>query len=47
MNSSESAEAIVKMMLEGTEVAVRLTGTGVKELAVLLYTINKEQKMTK
>lgn len=47
MNSSESAEAIVKMMLEGTEVAVRLTGSGAKELAVLLYTMAKDQKMTK
>ena len=47
MNSSESAEAIVKMMLEGTEVAVRLTGSGAKELAVLLYTMSKDQKMTK
>ena len=47
MNSSESAEAIVKMMLEGTEVAVRLTGSGAKELAVMLYTMAKDQKMTK
>lgn len=47
MNSSESAEAIVKMMLEGTEVAARITGEGAKNIAVLLYTMHKEQKMTK
>ncbi|MBE6147872.1 MAG: PcfB family protein [Firmicutes bacterium] len=47
MNSSESAEAIVKMMLEGTEVAARITGEGAKNIAVLLYTMHKEQKLTK
>ncbi len=47
MNSSESAEAIVKMMLEGTEVAARITGEGAKNIAVLLYTMHKDQKLTK
>ena len=47
MNSSESAEAIVKMMLEGTEVAARITGEGAKNIAILLYTMHKDQKLTK
>lgn len=47
MNSSESAEAIVKMSLEGIEVAAKITGAGAKNLAVLLYTLSKDKKMTK
>ncbi len=47
MNSSDSAEAIVKMTLEGVEVAARITGAGAKNIAVLLYTMHKDQKMTK
>jgi hypothetical protein len=35
------------MSLEGGEVAVRLAGTGAKELALLLYSILKDQKKTK
>jgi hypothetical protein len=35
------------MSLEGGEVAVRLAGSGAKELAVLLYAILKDQKKTK
>lgn len=47
MNSSESAEAIVKMSLEGLEVAAKITGLGAEKIAVLLYTILKDKKMTK
>lgn len=47
MNSSESAEAIVKMSLEGLEVAAKITGQGAEKLAVLLYTIAKDKQMTK
>jgi len=47
MNTSDSAEAIVRMTLEGVEVAARITGAGAKELAVMLYTMHKDQKMTK
>jgi hypothetical protein len=35
------------MSLEGGEVAVRLAGSGAKELAMLLYAILKDQKKTK
>lgn len=47
MNSSESAEAIVKMSLEGLEVAAKITGMGAEKIAVLLYTMAKDKKMTK
>lgn len=47
MNSSESAEAIVKMSLEGMEVAARITGSAAEKVAVLLYTMAKDKKMTK
>ena len=47
MNSSESAEAIVKMMLEGTEVVAKITGEGAKQLAIMLYTMSKDKKQTK
>ena len=43
--SSEAAEQIVRMALEGMEVSLKVSGSGAKNLAVLLYTImnNKEQ----
>ena len=45
--SSDAAEQVVRMTLEGTEVAVRLAGTGAKQLAILLYAVLKDQKKTK
>ena len=45
--SSEAAEQVVRMTLEGTEVAVRLAGSGAKQLAVLLYAVLKDQRKTK
>ncbi len=47
MNSSEAAESIVKMSLEGFEVAAKITGIGAEKIAVLLYTIAKDKQMTK
>lgn len=47
MNSSESAEAVVKISLEVGEVAAKIVGTGVERLAVAIYTIAKDKKMTK
>ena len=44
--SGDAAEQIVHMSLEGAEVAVRLAGTGAKQLAVLLYAVLKDQKKT-
>ena len=48
MNTSgEAAEQIVRMSLEGFEVAAKITGAGAKNIAVLLYSILKEEKKTK
>ena len=43
----EAADQIVKMSLNGVEVAAKITGAGAKQLAILLYTILKEQDKTK
>ena len=45
--SGEAAEQVVRMSLEGVEVAARITGEGAKNIAVLLYSILKEEKKTK
>ena len=45
--SGEAAEQIVRMSLEGFEVAARITGAGAKNIAILLYSILKEEKKTK
>ncbi len=48
MNTSgEAADQVLRMMLNGTEVLVKLTGTGAKNAAVLLYSIARQQKKTK
>ena len=48
MNTSgDAAESIVRMSLQGTEVAVRIMGSGAKNFAVLLYTIMKDQQQIK
>ncbi len=44
--SSDAAEQIVRMSLEGFEVAVKVTGSGAKNIAVLLYTIMKNKEQT-
>ena len=45
--SGEAAEQVVRMTLDGVDVAVRLAGTGAKHLAVLLYSVLKDQKRTR
>ena len=45
--SGDAAEQVVRMTLEGAEVAAKITGAGAKELAVLLYAILRDQKKTK
>lgn len=48
MNTSgEVADQIVRMSLNGVEVAAKITGAGAKQLAAMLYTILKDQKKTK
>ena len=43
-NSGDAAEQIVKMSLEGVEVAARITGTAAKEVAILLIAALKNDK---
>lgn len=38
-NSGDAAEQIVRMSLEGTEVALKLTGSAAKNIAAALYTL--------
>lgn len=42
--SSEAAEQIVRMTLEGTEVALRITGAGAKNAAAMLLAARGEQR---
>ena len=44
--TSDAAEQIVRMSLEGFEVAAKVTGSGAKNIAVLLYTIMKNKEQT-
>lgn len=43
----EAGEQMVRMSLNGVEVAAKIIGAGAKQLAVLLYAILKEQDKTK
>lgn len=45
--SAEAADQVVRMTLNGVEVAAKISGAGAKQLALLLYTILKDQKKTK
>ena len=45
--SGDAAEQVVRMSLQGAEVAAKITGEGAKHIAVLLYAILKEQNKTK
>lgn len=48
MNTSgEAAEQIVRMTLQMGEAALKITGAGAKQLAVILYAISREQKKSK
>ena len=43
----DAAEQVVRLSLETGEIAVRLAGSGAKQVAILLYAILKEQQKTK
>ena len=45
-SSSDAAESIVRMSLQGTEVALRITGSATKNLIAAIYAILKDQKQT-
>ena len=48
MNTSgEAADQVVRMSMEVGEAALKISGKGAKQLAVLLYAILKEQKKTR
>lgn len=42
--SGDAADEVVRIMLSGTEVAIRLAGSGVKNLAALLIAWSKQEK---
>ena len=46
-NAGDAAEQIVRLSLEGTEVALRLTGSAAKNIAAALYTIAKNKDRNK
>ena len=43
----DAAEQVVRLSLEGVEVAARITGNGAKNIALLLYAALKEEQKTK
>lgn len=44
---AEAADQVVKIMLEGSEHAIKIAGAGAKQIAILLYALLKDQKRTK
>jgi hypothetical protein len=44
--SGEAADQVVRLVIQGTEVALKLTGTAAERIAVLIYTMMKEQHKT-
>ena len=47
MNSSDSAEQVVRLTIEGMEVAVKIVGEGAKNIVAMIYTIMKDQERMK
>lgn len=45
--NGDVSEQIVRLSLEGFEVLARLTGSGAKNVAAMIYTIMKDKKQTK
>ena len=46
-NSGDAAEQVVRLSLEGLEVAARLSGSAAKNIAILLASVLKEEQKTK
>ena len=46
-NSGDVAEQMMRMSLEGVEVAVKLTGTGALKIASIIYKVLQQQEKTK
>lgn len=45
--NGDVSEQVIRLSLEGFEVLARLTGSGAKNVAAMLYTIMKDKKQTK
>lgn len=45
-NGGDAAEQVVRMSLEGLEVAMRITGSGAKNLALIIAAALKEEQKT-
>ncbi len=45
--SGEAADQVVRISLNGAEVAARLSGSAAKQVAILLYAVMKDQQKTK
>ena len=45
--SSDAAEQIVRMSLEGFQVVAKVSGSGAKDIAALLYAVMKDNRKTK
>lgn len=42
--SGEAADQVVRLSLNGVEVAAKLSGSAAKQLAIMIYAILKDQK---
>ena len=47
MSGGDAAEQVVRLSLEGIEVAAKITGEGAKNIAILLAAVLKEEHKTK
>ena len=46
-NGGDAAEQVVRLSLEGFEVAAKLTGSAAKNVALLLVSVLKQEQQTK
>ena len=46
-NGGDAAEQIVRLSLEGFEIAAKLTGSAAKNVALLLVSVLKQEQQTK
>ena len=46
-NTGDAAEQVVRFSLEGTEIALKLTGSAAKNIAAALYSVLKNRDKTK
>lgn len=47
MNTSESADELVKICIDGLDRLLRITGAGAKNIAIMLIAMSKEKTQTK